>query len=482
MLTDGHHRLQAAKELGVTRIPVEINRAYAKYDAGRYPEGFAKQVGKPGQEIKYLSELLEPDVQFARASAGAFDFGMREVQNGKLIRPGKPPLGTKDGWMTELEFRVNGGEFGPLQKDEVAFYKQLVPEAFANDKVHLQKLWDGLGKVGEQVKVVTYGQDVTSDARARYDELHHIWWDNLSTEDRYTFNAVMDHFAGPLEGAKRQEAINQLQAHGMSPSNIEMALEFHDADVQSAKDFYSGPRATSHYDQISPFDKKKFPIIKISVVLPKRVSKVREAEILKEFPTAGKTIVERESNDLPNLWTPDDIHEDLPNTLGWAMVQIVPDPKTGESVMFVGEARDDTGLVTIVITDTEGNPGSSELCTKVYNYIMRPDMPQLRLAPVNSLLSVIAPSTVVINVSCTVYLEEGYLMETVRLAFIEKLKGFLINTTESVRYLNIAALLSPLYTQGIEDATNITLNGGTVNIPLTQGQIATVGTVTFNAP
>lgn len=146
------------------------------------------------------------------------------------------------------------------------------------------------------------------------------------------------------------------------------------------------------------------------------------------------------------------------------------------------EAQDDTGLVTIVITDTEGNPGSSELCTKVYNYIMRPDMPQLRLAPVNSLLSVIAPSTVVINVSCTVYLEEGYLMETVRLAFIEKLKDFLINTTESVRYLNIAALLSPLYTQGIEDATNITLNGGTVNIPLTQGQIATVGTVTFNAP
>ena len=144
VLTDGHHRLQAAKELGVTRIPVEINRAYAKYDAGRYPEGFAKQVGKPGQEIKYLSELLEPDVQFARASAGAFDFGMREVQNGKLIRPGQPPLGTKDGWMTELEFRVNGGEFGPLQKDEVAFYKQLVPEAFANDKVHLQKLWDGL--------------------------------------------------------------------------------------------------------------------------------------------------------------------------------------------------------------------------------------------------------------------------------------------------------------------------------------------------
>ena len=26
----------------------------------------------------------------------------------------------------------------------MAFYKQLVPEAFVNDKVHLQKLWDGL--------------------------------------------------------------------------------------------------------------------------------------------------------------------------------------------------------------------------------------------------------------------------------------------------------------------------------------------------
>ena len=67
------------------------------------------------------------DAQFARASAGAFDFGMREVKDGKLVRPGKPPLGTKDGWMTELGFRVNVWDLGPLQKYEVVFYKQLVP-------------------------------------------------------------------------------------------------------------------------------------------------------------------------------------------------------------------------------------------------------------------------------------------------------------------------------------------------------------------
>jgi len=39
------------------------------------------------------------------------------------------------------------------------------------------------------------------------------------------------------------------------------------------------------------------------------------------------------------LWKPDKLHENLPNTLGWAMVQIVPDPKTGEPVMFVGELQ-----------------------------------------------------------------------------------------------------------------------------------------------
>lgn len=142
------------------------------------------------------------------------------------------------------------------------------------------------------------------------------------------------------------------------------------------------------------------------------------------------------------------------------------------------EAQDDTGLTTIVITDTEGNPGSTELCTKVYNYIMRPDSPPERLAPVNSLLSVISPSTVTIDIVSTVYLMSGYLLETVKNACIAKLKEYLLQAEESVKYSGIIAVL--MATEGIKDISGLTVNGGAVNIALQPGQIAILGTVTFN--
>lgn len=142
------------------------------------------------------------------------------------------------------------------------------------------------------------------------------------------------------------------------------------------------------------------------------------------------------------------------------------------------EATDDSGLVTIVITDTAGNPGSTELCTKVNNYIMRPDTPQLRLAPVNAKLSVVAPSTLTVIIVATVYLKDGYLLETVKTACIENLKSYLIQAEESVKYSRIIAIL--MDTEGVKDISNLTVNGGASNVALQPGQIAILGTVTFN--
>lgn len=57
-----------------------------------------------------------------------------------------------------------------------------------------------------------------------------------------------------------------------------------------------------------------------------------------------------------------------------------------KSVAGVGDAtvisaQDDSGLVTIILTDSNGDPATELLCTTVYNYIMRPDAPEERLAP-----------------------------------------------------------------------------------------------------
>jgi len=326
------------------------------------------------------------DAQFARASAGAFDFGMREVVDGKLIRPGKPPLGTKDGWMTELEFRVNGGDLGPLQKDEVAFYKQLVPEAFAGDKVHLQKLWDGLNKVGEQVKVVTYGQGgIVTPQKARHDELSH-WLDTNRSSFGPDFKRWEDNEAWmPRNEVDVANLSEEAQQHGLTKEAGDKFAELLLLRNQS-HDIGTGPRATPHYNQISPFDTKKFPVVRVDVVLSNKLGEnqefvKQEQEAIQELQrrnyspvrdqegrivklkdnTAGQevelnnlsvalnSVVEsaneasilksRNKDKEITLWQQDNLHENLPNTLGWAMVQIVPHPVTGEKVMFVGEAQ-----------------------------------------------------------------------------------------------------------------------------------------------
>lgn len=279
----------------------------------------AKLFNNPELAYAELGKLVKgkSDVQFARASAGAFDFGMREVQNGKIIRPGKPPLGTKDGWMTELEFRVNGGEFGPLQKDEVAFYKQLVPEAFVNDKVHLQKLWDGLSKMGEQVKVVTYGQDgKVSVAKQEFDKLRHDWYDATSGSDK---------LVSRVRGGADDAILAQL---GYSPADIQNAKRYLDLEYQIDNEpIIEGPRATSYYNQISPFDTKKQWID-------------NSGKRWNQEPIRIDAVLVGQGG---RYTKPDGLHTNLNDTLGWAMVQIVPDPKTNEPVMVIAEAQSDWG-------------------------------------------------------------------------------------------------------------------------------------------
>jgi len=286
----------------------------------------AKMLGNPELWYAKLKEMVKgmSDALFARASAGAFDFGMREVQNGKLIRPGKPPLGTKDGWMTELEFRVNGGDLGPLQKDEVAFYKQLVPEAFAGDKVHLQKLWDGLGKVGEQVKVVTYGQDgQVSEAKQQFDRLVHDWFDNLTSAQRYAVSSY--------DTNDREVSVQ----HSLDLAKIRQYRELRES---VGNERGTGPRATSHYNQISPFDTKKFPVLRVDVVLPEgKVSAEMDRRVRTGERVSGADFMAAEKD---TLWKQDNLHENLPNTLGWAMVQIVPHPTVvGKKVAFIAELQ-----------------------------------------------------------------------------------------------------------------------------------------------
>jgi len=150
-------------------------------------------------------------------------------------------------------------------------------------------------------------------------------------------------------------------------------------------------------------------------------------------------------------------------------------PGVGGAIII--SATDDSGLVTIIITDSNGAPGNPELCEAVYNYIMRPDDPGLRRAPVNALLSVIPPETLDIVVQATVELEEGYELETVKENYLEKLALYLPVAMEEqeIKYTRVCAELSD--TEGVNDFSDLKMcvksSGvpGTSNIPITIEQL-----------
>jgi len=151
------------------------------------------------------------------------------------------------------------------------------------------------------------------------------------------------------------------------------------------------------------------------------------------------------------------------------------------SVDGVGEAtiisaQDDTGLVTIVLTDANGAAATEQLCESVYNYIMRPDDPGERLAPVNAFLSVVPPATMEIAIRATVELEEAATVDSVKIAFVNQLATYLATAMDEkeIKYTRIAACLSS--TDGVNDFSGLEMciKGdayGTANIPITTTQL-----------
>ena len=159
-----------------------------------------------------------------------------------------------------------------------------------------------------------------------------------------------------------------------------------------------------------------------------------------------------------------------------------------ESVPGVGEAtvisaQDDSGLITIIVTDANGDPATEDLCTDVYNYIMRPDSPAERLAEINAKLSITPPLTMAIAIRATIELENEATIESVKSAFLKKL------TTEylpeamddgEVKYSRIWSVLSTV--EGVNDFTGLeiginssgSITYGTANISITNTQLPSV--------
>lgn len=157
----------------------------------------------------------------------------------------------------------------------------------------------------------------------------------------------------------------------------------------------------------------------------------------------------------------------------WAMSV----PGVGDATVV--RAEDNSGAVTIILTDANGVAATEQLCTDVYNYIMRPDDDGERLANINASLVVVPPSTMAIGITATVELEEGATIESVKTAFLSRLAAYLPEAMASkeIKYTKIHAALSA--TVGVNDFANLQIGlpgkaYGTSNIPVTTSQLPTV--------
>lgn len=137
-------------------------------------------------------------------------------------------------------------------------------------------------------------------------------------------------------------------------------------------------------------------------------------------------------------------------------------------------AQDDSGLVTLIITDLEHNPGSETLCQNVYNKIMSPNNKDERLAPVNAYLSVLPPQTLNFTVTAGVEIDGTTTIEEVKKAFFADMKSYLVTAADDneVKYSRVYSILTKI--KGVVDHKDLLINGGTSNIPITVEQLPTI--------
>lgn len=145
-------------------------------------------------------------------------------------------------------------------------------------------------------------------------------------------------------------------------------------------------------------------------------------------------------------------------------------------------AEDNTGLVTIILTDANGDPATEQLCESVYNHIMRPDSPYERLAPINARILVVPPDTMEISISAIVELTDGATLESVKTAFAALLAAYLPTAMDDgeIKYTRVAAALASA--EGANDFSGLkiglktgdTVSYGTSNIAITSSQLPTI--------
>ena len=187
-----------------------------------------------------------------------------------------------------------------------------------------------LNENGPKVEVHSYGMEgKVSEAKKEYDRMTHEWYDNLSGDKK----RQAANFSGNSEALKN---------YGWTTEEIAQHLKYYDLkrSIRNDGTDKASPRATSHYSSVSALptnepmpewtsSKSSKNVQRVDVVVP--LSDVAKG---KRWGTPLEQIAAKDEV----KWQPDNLHENLPNTLGWAMIQYKTGAK-GEKIAVIVEAQ-----------------------------------------------------------------------------------------------------------------------------------------------
>lgn len=157
------------------------------------------------------------------------------------------------------------------------------------------------------------------------------------------------------------------------------------------------------------------------------------------------------------------------------------------------------GTVKLSILGSDWLPATSEVVEDVQNAVDPPPNQGLGLgmAPIGAQVTVVAPTSLTVNVTATLMLASGYQIGQVQQPIEEALEAYLLDvrkewdtntSTTSVQYaadVYLARITAAIVgVQGVVNATNVQLNGAAADLTLTETgttqQVPILGTVTLS--
>lgn len=168
-----------------------------------------------------------------------------------------------------------------------------------------------------------------------------------------------------------------------------------------------------------------------------------------------------------------------------------PDPSLPESFHYIDADGNErcAGAVRLIIIDSNGVPANQQILDAVYLHIAGTgDTDIERLMPIGAHLTVIAPEGVDVDIAANVEFEDGADIDAVTALFKTNLAAYWLEVgqeatdnsathTGYIRWVQVGAVLAK--TDGVVDYSDLTVNGGTANIAVTQTQYPVTGEVTL---